>query len=228
VFFASLVPLIALLTLTRARLRWTEGLLLLAFCAFALVSVRNVVWWGLLYPPLLARLALQIVPRPAARPVPREVPALNAALLAIIALILIVGLPWFRATNPLLAPKLRTYLEPTHPTAAVEYMRATGIHGHLFSRMEWGGYLEWEFWPGVTPLVDARVEVRPESVWRDYFAVLGANARWQAILDSYAVDDVLLERAAFPDLVREMAASPRWREAYHDDLAVLYVRANGT
>src|SRR5204862_6466955 len=125
---------------------------------------------------------------------------------------LVPGLPWFRASNPLRAPGLRAYLGATRPSGAVDYMCRCGLQGLLFCRLEWGGSLEWELWPRVAPLLDARIEIRPESVWRDYFLILGADARWQERLDQYDVNAVLLERATFPDLVREMSASPRWRE----------------
>jgi len=223
-FFASWAPLLGILTLSRQRLRWTEALLLLACAGFGLVAVRNVVWWALVMPPLLARFAARLWPGRQRATAGKELPVLNAALLAALGLVVLVGLPWFRASNPLLAPDLRRYLDARHPVGAVEYLRQSGAAGRLFSRMEWGGYLEWELWPRLVPFLDARVEIRPEQVWRDYFAILGASARWPELLDQYHPDYVLLEYREFPDLARALAASACWREVYRDDLAVIYAR----
>ncbi len=224
-FFLSWLPIVALLAISRQRLRWTEALLLLAFALFALVSIRNVVWWALVMPPILVGYAARTWPSAKSmNQARREKPALNAVLLGILGIVALLGLPWLRANNPLLAPPLRTYLDAKHPTQAVEFLRREGIQGKLFSRMEWGGYLEWELWPRLQPLVDARIEIRPPQVWLDYFAILDGSARWQALLDRYQVDYVILEYQAYPRLEREISTSAAWREIHRDSLAVVYAR----
>jgi hypothetical protein len=91
--------------------------------------------------------------------------------------------------------------------------------------MEWGGYLAWELWPRDRVFLDARIERHPAAVWRDYFALLAGVPEWQSLLDRYGADYLVLERAAFPRLVGQVAASPEWRLLYQDDLSVVYERS---
>jgi hypothetical protein len=92
--------------------------------------------------------------------------------------------------------------------------------------MEWGGYVAWSLWPRMQVFLDARIERHPPEVWQDYFAILAGRADWESLLDRQGgADYLLLERAAFPELVRQVDTSPRWRRVYQDDLSVLYARA---
>ena len=76
-----------LLLASRRRVGWTEGLLLAAFGFLALLSIRNVIWWGWVTAPglalsgaaLLALLgrALRLDARAGKRRRAHEIPALN-------------------------------------------------------------------------------------------------------------------------------------------------------
>jgi hypothetical protein len=90
--------------------------------------------------------------------------------------------------------------------------------------MEWGGYVSWSLWPHDSVFLDARIERHPPQVWRDYFGILAAEPGWQGLLDEYGADYLLLERSAFPELVRQADASAEWRRVYSDDLSVLFAR----
>jgi hypothetical protein len=227
-FFLSLVPLgaVALLAAARrVRPTWTDALLLACFGLFALISVRNTIWWGLVVPPLAAKYAMLALRRDSVAHHSRvELPLLNLAILSAVLLLVVPTLPWLRASNPFLPPELRGYLDHTHPVGVVDYLRRTGASGRLFARMEWGGYLEWELWPQLQPMLDARLEVRPPEVWQDYFAITDVRPGWQAILDRDRVDYVVLELSAYPELRAAVQGSTRWREVYRDSLAAVYAR----
>lgn len=239
-FFASLPPLVALLVLRRERLRATEALLLLAFFFLALLSVRNVAWWGFVLAATVVLLSDRRAaarpdaasPRghrvaraaPAARPAGGELGWLNVLLAAALLAVALAMLPFWKPSNPLLAPALRTYLDARHPTAAAEFLARAGARGTLFTRMEWGGYLGWLLWPELRPWLDARIELHPTEVWRDYFRVLAALPGWEERLDATGAAWVLLERAEQPDLVALLGRHPAWRKAYEDQLAVVFER----
>jgi hypothetical protein len=147
--------------------------------------------------------------------------------------LMLLSVPTFRPVNPLLSADLRSgpgggFLSADHPTGAVDYL----VHvdhvagsGRVFARMEWGGYLSWELWPRMSVFLDARIERHRPQVWQDYFAILNAAPGWDALLDGYGADYLLLERSAFPELVRQVDVHSGWRRVYSDTLSVLYVRA---
>jgi hypothetical protein len=244
--FLFTVPLIVLGLAAAWRWRarrfgWRMGvpiadvLLLMSLFGLALSMQRAVVWFG-----LAAVVALGGPPPEASRGrqhrhsdnTQPEIPALNLAVLVAIGGLMLLSLPWFRSVNPLLAPELRGLLSADHPTGAVAYLsehlppvQAGQAPPRLFARMEWGGYLAWELWPRVQVFSDARVEHHPPAVWREYFGILAARPGWQAQLDAYGADWLLVERQPFPDLVAAAEADPRWRRVFADDLGVLYARA---
>ena len=94
----------------------------------------------------------------------------------------------------------------------------------MFNIERWGGYLEWATWPRHQVFVDGRFELHPNQVWFDYLDVVFPNARWQALLDQYGVDYVVLDTAESADLIASMRASSAWRVDYADDQAVLFSR----
>jgi hypothetical protein len=223
-FFASLPVVGGALWLRRRCVHADDVLLLVGLGALALTTQRAVVWFGLAAPVVVA--ATLGIGRPRAV---RELGWVNAALLVAVLGTMVLSLPTFRAVNPLLAAELRAgpgggFLSADHPVGAVEYL-STAPSGRVFARMEWGGYLAWSLWPRDSVFLDARIERHPPQVWRDYFAILAAEPGWQALLDQYGADYLLVEQSAFPALVRQADASPAWRRLYADQLSVLYARA---
>lgn len=242
-FFASL-PAAALAAWTgRRSLRPAHLVLLGGLLALALSAQRNVVWWGLAMPALLADCSSGL-PRGADRSarfarttaqaaqasgrfptMRREHAGLNAALLAVAVLIAALSLPWLKAGNPLLASHLRTVLDPARPEGVADFLEARRLEGRLLARMEWGGYLAWRLWPKLTPFLDARLERRSAEVWQDYFAIMGARPGWQALVERYGADYLVVDPRYSPRLLEELEALPEWQELYRDQQAVLFARA---
>src|SRR5207253_3758030 len=99
-FFCSLVLLGLLALKSPLRLSAVEILCLLAFGYLAWSSVRAIVWWGLAITPVVARLLGSVLPdRP---PTGRDLPLINGAILASIALVAVISLPWNKAALPIL------------------------------------------------------------------------------------------------------------------------------
>jgi hypothetical protein len=68
------------------------------------------------------------------------------------------------------------------------------------------------------------MELYPLEQWRDVIALDGARYDWQAILDRYEVDTLLLQRDRHQALIDAVAASPGWERSYEDEQAVILVR----
>jgi hypothetical protein len=229
-FFANAGLFLLLLLASRRRVGWTEGLLLGAFGFLALLSIRNVIWWGWVTAPglavsgaallaLLAR-ALRFDAEPAAEG-RTEIPVLNWAFaVALVGAALVL--------TPITRPPAKA-LDKTTPTAVAAWLAARAPHGPLFNYMEWGGYLEWVLYPREKLFIDGRFEARQEQVWQDYLAISRGERDWQARLDRYGIDSLVLNRDFDSALIPLLAASPQWAQVYparpgDDPAAVVFDR----
>ena len=78
--------------------------------------------------------------------------------------------------------------------------------------------------PSNPVFVDSRIELFPGRVWNDYLDVMQAREGWQAILDRWQVDAVVLQ-AEDTMLGSRIDHDPGWRLVVRDDDGALYVRA---
>src|SRR5262245_38112041 len=94
IFFLFLLVCIGVLTYARRRPDVTDLLLAAAFLWLALSASRNIVWFGFVATPLLVVQAATLLGPP--RGARRGAPALNAALIGMLGLMLLLGLPWVK------------------------------------------------------------------------------------------------------------------------------------
>jgi hypothetical protein len=240
-FFANLGLFALLLLASRRPVGWREGLLLGAFGLLALLSIRNVIWWGWVTAPGMALsgavLARRLIPAlsgaPASlqAPVPdsaadapapagsapaeplaaNDIPALNWLIAAICLGAALVVTPLWRAPAKT--------LDKATPTAVAAWLAAQPVRGPLFNYMEWGGYLEWVLYPERQMFIDGRFEARQPQVWDDYLAISRGSRDWEARLAKYGVDTLILNAGFDKDLIPLVQASPAWQQVYPADPA---------
>lgn len=123
------------------------------------------------------------------------------------------------------------------PVRAVARLQALGLKGNIYNVDQFGGYLEWVFYPERRVLTDGRNEL-----FRDFIA-LDANARrdsrvWHSMLQQYkidlAVDEYQSERVQIVDVAtgeqRFLPASlvryrrRDWALIAFDDAAMIFAR----
>jgi hypothetical protein len=224
-FLISVVLLAALALRSCLRLTAFEVLLLLVFGFLAWSSVRAIVWWGLVIVPIVARLAGSILPGHQASG--RDRPLLNGLILAGVAMIVTVSLPWFKTSLPFLPADKRGLFTDDAPVRVGEYLRTHDppSAGLMLNDQSWGGYLEWVAWPRHQVFLDGRIELHPAQVWFDYLEIVFPGARWRALLDQYHITYVVLSTAEHPDLIADIRQEPGWRMDYEDDQAVVFSRS---
>jgi hypothetical protein len=217
----SLLLTLVAFALPKRRPAGRDVVLLAVFLPLACGSARMIVWWLLVLAPVLAtQLAAQLPRREATPARPSWAAAATfAALLAVAAL----GTPGLAAYNPLRrpAPRLESELE-----AVAEQVAAHPGSGRVFCRFEWGEYLGWALSPRGTVFMDGRIEIYPDDVWAAYAAVTSGRANWEAILDSYGVDLLVLDAAyhAGTGLLPQVERSVGWQRLCQTPHAVLFVR----
>ncbi|MGE3909209.1 MAG: hypothetical protein AB7K36_07655 [Chloroflexota bacterium] len=227
VFAVGIGLLLVALVTSRRRPSLSSVLVLLACGYLAVTAQRNVVWFGLLLVPVLARHAS--TSRLTAWAGPRwrlaEAPAgsiANTILAGCLVLVAAVSPMW----RPLLAERLHVQEEAAEiaPAQAANVLASMPPGRRLYHYQPWTGYLAWRLWPTQLPFLDARVEAHPAAVWTDYLSVATVQHNWEAILDQYGVDYLALQRQTQEPLATAAVKTGRWRMVYEDDVALVLIR----
>jgi hypothetical protein len=226
IYFMSLALAVVALLLAGRRgqpLSARDAILLLGFGLMAARSIRMVPWWLFVLAPVLAERLVFLWP---ALRVTRYQPNLGA-LLSCAALLglCVLSLPPLHACNPLL------WLRPADPTtarleAARQHLDASLGQGHLFTRLEWGEYFTWAGYPRWKIFIDGRIEIITDPVWYEYVTLMRGGPGWQAILDRYDVQALLLDEPFHrrTGLIDAVEASPHWQRVSQEGNVWLYER----
>ncbi|MGC2194319.1 MAG: hypothetical protein WA628_06565 [Terriglobales bacterium] len=112
--------------------------------------------------------------------------------------------------------------QPIYPVGPVQYLREQNFKGNVMVPFRLGAYLSWKLFPAVKVSLDGRYEeTYPDEVIENIFRLYEARPGWQAVLDAYPTDVVLVPRDS---PVAGKVASTGWQEVYQDREFVLYAR----
>ncbi len=227
-FFASVFAVLVFLARRGRSAPWTTLLWLAPFLAMALQATRGVFWWGLVAPVVLAGMLGKEGEgvgegRHRAEPERSELgpTLLHTLIAAMLAAAGVLVFPWWgrASTEPserLLAPA------PVGITMTVAASLRSG--GRMFNAQRWGSWFELAL-PSHPVFVDSRVEVIPASVWSDYQAVSSGRQGWQAILDHWRIDLVVLDRQEQAGLLPLIRRDSGWRLIRADGDGLVFERA---
>jgi hypothetical protein len=154
-----------------------------------------------------------------------DIPLLNWGIAAFLVGIALAVAPIWKAPEA-------AYAAGT-PTSVARWLATRPPHGPIFNYMEWGGYLEWwlyppqQAYPAQQMFIDGRFEARQPAVWDDYLAISSGAPDWQARLDKYGVQTLVLNRSFAAKLIPLIETSPRWQKVYpaqpaDDAVGVIY------
>ncbi len=222
-FFLALLGWVVAMLRTGYRPTLEESLRLLAFGVLAVTAQRGIVWCSLVAAPTVAAALRHRAAARGGEASSREragKPAVNAAFLGVVGVLVVLCLPWVMPTLPLPLPQhLHNHLAqtPVEAVDALRWMRASRVFHHY----AYGSYLIWQA-PELPVFIDTRIELYPEEQWQEYIAISGARYDWEALLERYEVDALLLSKADQPELIRAAEGSPNWELRYEDDDAAIY------
>jgi hypothetical protein len=219
-FFAFVSLWIACLMVGRYRVSLDEAIRLVLFGGLALLARRNAAWFGFVAAPsLAASLSLWESQRGKAARERAGRPRVNRAFAAVIGLLVLLSLPWFRPHLPL--PQWRrTYVSPETPVQAVAFLRGLSRPRRVFHEQGYGSYMIWNS-PTVPVFIDTRIELYTLEQWDDYFALSSARHDWQGILERYEVETLLLQRERQAPLIEAAEAASDWERLYQDEETVI-------
>jgi hypothetical protein len=227
-FFISVAAVIATLALRGRRTPWPSLLSLGVFFAIGLFAVRGIFWWALVAPAILATLLARDAlegGRPPERVLADErqrskPAAVNLAFVAVLLLLAVLYLPWFRPIDPVVGKGLLSDA-PAGLTSALR--REVPAGARVFAAQKWGSWIEFAV-PADPVAVDSRIEVPSVETWTKYSRVSVAQQGWQRILDRWSVRAVVASAEQQGQLLPWIRRDPAWRMVYRDHLGAVFVR----
>jgi hypothetical protein len=217
-FFLTMFAIAAYLARRRPPAGWIPLLELGAFAFLGLLAIRGVVWWGLYAPVVVAGL-LQEPDR--ARSESDRSP-INAIVIGSLVLLTLGAATTHLGTDPTTGgPDGLSYA----PTDLIDAAAASVPPGsHAFVDELYASWSEYRA-PGLPVAVDPRIEIFPKSTWDDYLSVSAGKAGWQAILDRWDIQVLVLDPDQSTGLLSVIGDDPGWRQVLHTDHGSVYVRA---
>lgn len=216
VFFASALLVAGYLIRRKEPLSWPQLLWPAAFFVLALPALRGVVWWGLVFPYVVAGLLKQ----KAGADEERGSPLMNALLVTTIVAAAVIVMPIWRAPDPAGAP---SYLGQA-PASLVDAAEAALPPGsRLFVSQTYASWFELEL-PSMPVFVDSRIELFPTSIWESYLEIGGAREGWQTTLDRWDVDAVVINPDQDGVLTSHIRHDRMWQLVFSDESGYLFVR----
>lgn len=223
------VVLMILYRLSPRRVSLSEFFLLLTFGLWALWASRMLVWWSI---PAAYFTALHwnAVRNRRRGTLTQFVPQTPTGLWSVVA----VGVMWIGfALTPMggailhrQQPALRSSVSRDTPIKAVEYLlkMKEPLRGQVFNSYEWGDYLGWAGPQGIKLFVNSHVHLIPREVWQSYMQVSRLSGNWEDQLDRYGVNYVVIDRRQLSALSNQLRTDEKWRLAYEDGMASIFVR----
>ncbi|MEK7404735.1 MAG: hypothetical protein AAB225_06470 [Acidobacteriota bacterium] len=138
-------------------------------------------------------------------------------LVSLAALLFITAM--FYAPAPL--PAFRAeYDAKRYPAGALETLRRPPAARHVFTHDEWGDYLIYKLYPATKVFIDGRSDFYGAAMGNALMDILNLKHGWDAKLDSYRVDAILLP-VDLP-MAGALKESRRWRPVYDDGVAIVF------
>jgi hypothetical protein len=218
-FFLSALGVAAYLARRATPASWLSLLWLATFFVLALPALRGIIWWSFVFPVVLAGLQ-----RPTSQPDAdrRGSSTMNLIVACLVVATVAIELPWWRdRVDPSTGASSLLQLAPQHLVDATR--SRAGSNARLFVSEPIASWFEFSL-PDAPVFVDSRIELFPDGAWNAYQNVLDGRQGWQATLDRWRVDAVVL-LAEDTGLASRIATDPGWRLAYRDDQGSLFVRA---
>jgi hypothetical protein len=221
-FIALLLLLLISFWASRLKFDWSSIFLLSGTLFLALLYSRNIAVFAVVATPLLSHhLDNALTERGFVLHSRQRIPALMAYLNLGIIILAFLGvlLYAFSVTSP---RNLEEAQARILPLGAVAYLRENPMPREMLNSYNWGGYLMFDL-PEYPVFIDGRTELYGDFV-NDYASIVFARGDWQAELDNFGVNFIVIEKNSLLDnALREESA---WELVYEDELAVIWQRVN--
>ena len=227
-FFGSLLITAVLLRFSPRRILAPEILLILVFGTAALLAIRMLVWWALVWPWVMAPHAaaawLLYRRTDPIRPDETDQPDARARRMLLAAAVIFATLWWSPPSFGLITGRRReepSVLSTETPCAVAGEMVRQEIAGRTFAPMDWADYLVWRTGEAVEPLVHSHVHLSSPRLWSDFRTIRTGGPGWLGVADRYGLQYLVISRERNRRLAESAVGQPRCRVLYEDRQALL-------
>ncbi len=112
--------------------------------------------------------------------------------------------------------------EEKFPARALAWFRENRPPPNLYNTYDWGGYLLWHLYPEYRVFIDGRADLYGDEFIEEFLRIYRAEKGWEAGLERYGVNTVLIQPSA--PLAKVLQQSDSWARAYGDEQAVIFIR----
>ncbi len=233
-YLGLLVAYLTILIYRRAQMQIWEALLLLGTTYLASSAVRNLFWWSVVAAIVVAPHALAVFESKLSESeTSTNQGKVNAGILTALIIAVLVIQP-FALLEPIGSAFTeghsrrgsgRAILSYENALDSVEALRDGGAK-RVFHDQAVGGLVEFYLAnpTGQVAFVDQRMELIPEPIWDEYFALSDGAKGWEKEMDRREVDGLVLSIESQPKLIQEAIKSPRWRLVELDEAHVAFLK----
>jgi len=227
-FFASVAAVAVLIARLGRRTPWPTLLWLGTFAFIGAYALRGEAWWPLAAVAAIAGVLVTAPGAPSGQPArldPPDTPLmrrLNLVVVGGVVLATVILLPIWRPVEPATGAPVGVLTDaPPGITAALRAVARPG--SRIFNPQPWGSWFEFAL-PDTLVAIDSRIELFPPSVWDDYAKVAAGVDGWQAILQRWDADIVVIEGADPGFMARLEAAG--WRQVVAGETGSIWERGS--
>jgi len=220
-----LLLLVAVLSLSRDKLRPVELLLILAFLNMALYSVRYIPLFAIIAAPVITRHGDKILKDSRGRFAAMfarkadNIAATDASSGGLLwPLAAVVAVAWLAVSG-----QIRYGFDPTkNPAAAVSFIEKEKLPGNMFNNDEFGDYVIYAAWPRYRVFFDGRSDMYGSSRLKEYMQVTNFEEGWEKTLDKYGITWIFFNTGS--RLARFLKERNDWVLIYEDKVASIFIR----
>jgi len=219
-FWVSGVVVLVMAVRKRRSVRPIDVARLIVFFALGVPAIRGTLWWALAAPPVVSRW-FRASEQHVGEAEPRRLDPLKVTAAACIVALLPIVLLLRAGIDPVTGTTQR--LAADAPEVLVDATRAALPEGsRLLVYQPFASWFEYSF-PEDPVMVDSRIELFPDGVWRDYDRAIAAADGWERILNEHRIDGVILP----PDAVlrEELSEAHGWRRVVDGPAGSVFVRS---
>ena len=227
IFYIGLLGSAIVFAVSPKRPNFFQLICFIVFGALGLRTSRGSVWFGLVMAPILVEHISSLIRDNYKKDQPTVKAAgslyLNIIFTAVVLLMGVISLPWFKSALPLPQAKAGLISAET-PVQATQVLLEQKLPGRIFNAESFGSYLIWAAYPQYQVFVDSRIELFTEQVWLDYLNISSANGNWEKSLSDYGVNTLMLNPSEQSGLIGAATQAGGWEQIYQDPAAVIFVR----
>lgn len=128
-----------------------------------------------------------------------------------------------------LTPDVARPVSSQTPVLAARHFAENPPGGQLFNTYEFGDYLIWSSQdergrPRLATFVASHAHLVPPDVWRAYVDTIGGSSGWEATLDRYGVNAIVLDKPTRQPFIDRLNEEPGWERSFDDVNSAVFRR----